>query len=1047
MTALRSPLAISIAALIGTSLIGRAQQPAALDVQDMQKADQLMQQGKYDEALRIAQGIPQNYPTSGLIPGANLVQAICNYFLKDYDKAVEAASKNLAPGSKANPEVLESSAILVPNVLSTKAGELPPGQEVLKKKTFEDAVKGYDEFIQKFPKSEEVETALLGKGRALALSGNFEDAAKVLKEGMEKFPKSPTIQDTKFMLGLTLAQQGIKASQNTGGDATSKVALDDSEKQFRDIITARQDLVLMNNSFMQLGDVLALKASLAPRDSAEAKKLNEQALDFYREVRPKDEVVRVQEQRIQFWRNQAETARTQADPAGIKRFRRIAEKETEKLEAVKSTTDQSIAAKMKAAANFIALDRYDEARVLLRFIAGFVENNPDTEEDHKKIDYFTTVTYAAQHIVEKAIAGYEKFNTTYKADPIAENLPLLIGNIFLDPDPKINDPSKAMKYFDEEISTYPNSKFAGNAAVAKAAALIQQQKYDEALKSLRDFLTKATDKSLQAEAEFNIAVVQREKGAIDDAIAAFKAVRDKHPDSPQAEQAAFWIGQMSPEGKNQVAELTNFISKYPNSTLLSSAYYFKAKAQSNMNDNAAAIKSYRDVIEKFPDSEPAPGAFFETAKILKAEADENAAKAKGKGKADYTPVRTLLKEFVTKYPTSDKVYASYSFGAELFVAEDKPEEAIKFYEEYIANNSANPDVAKARLAIANIYNTQATKLGTYLSMGKDDQAKWTTLIKAAINNAEKGIESFPESDEVSRLLELILKIDTTMLNVGLMKEPDVKSYFTSLAGKFEGKSTKSKILFAVANFIEDRSKGKDDSWFGIVDAAYNPELVYSPSDLDLYGTELLRRKQVDKAKAIFEKLDKDYPVPPNSEPGKVSRTVGEAQAVYMSGMANVLQTQGKAADGKALFEKVKSLYPWSSKVAEADFGIGQSFFDQKKYSEAIDVLKSVAGKNTGTVSLRARAMMLLAKSLEAEKDYEGAINNYIKIAHFFESEKEIAAEGLWLGAQLLEKQSKGEIVPQPPKPKPAATPKKDGSAKPGASPKPGATPNAASKKA
>jgi outer membrane protein assembly factor BamD (BamD/ComL family) len=58
---------------------------------------------------------------------------------------------------------LERSAILAPNILVTKAIDLPANQEQLKKKTYEDAIKAYDEFIKRFPQSEDVESALSGK--------------------------------------------------------------------------------------------------------------------------------------------------------------------------------------------------------------------------------------------------------------------------------------------------------------------------------------------------------------------------------------------------------------------------------------------------------------------------------------------------------------------------------------------------------------------------------------------------------------------------------------------------------------------------------------------------------------------------------------------------------------------------------------------------------------------------------------------------------------------------------------------------------------------
>jgi tetratricopeptide (TPR) repeat protein len=1052
MNALRSPLAVSVALLLGINVPLGAQAPApapapaptTLDVQDMQKAEAAMAQSNYEEALKLAQGISQNYPTSGLIPGSNLVAAVCYFYLKDYDKAVESANKNLAPTAKnVPPEVLERSAILVPNILVTKGLDLPENQAQLRKKTFDEAIKAYDDFMKRFPQSEDVESALSGKGRALAMNEDFENATKVFKEALQKFPQSPTIQDTKYLAGLASAQQGMKAAEKA--PEAGKAALDEAEKQFREIIAARQDLVLMNNSSLQIGDVFSVKASFAPKGSDEQKKLNEQALDFFRGVQPKDVVVQAQQNRIAFWRNQIEAARQRKDIPGFRRNQRVLEKETEKMESVKGASDQSIAAKLRSVGIFLAMDKFDEARVLLRFMDGYIDDTPENAEDKKKVGSLLTLTYAAQHSVDKAVPAYDKFKEKYKNDPAGENLALMVGLGFIDQDPKINSPEKAIEYFKKQRQEFPKSKAAAQAVAAEANALSQLGRYDDAVKSLKDLIASSKDKDLLAEAEFNLAVVYREMKKTDEALAAFKAVRDKYAGTPQAEQAAFWVGQMTPDAKQRIVENNSFIEKFSKSSLVPSAYYFKGMAQNDSGDQASAIKTFRELIEKFPEAEPTPGAYFETAKILRTQAEA----ATTKGKPDYNKVRDLLlKEFVVKFPQSDKVYASYAFSSELFTAEDKNEEAVKTYQDYIAAYPNDPNVAKAHLAIGNLYKTMADKVGpSYLAMGKADQEKWASYMNAAVTSAEQGIQKFPDSDEVSRLLELLLNIDKTRLNIGLKKEDDVKGYFTQLAGKFEGKSTKPKILFALANFLADRDKEKKGGWFEIMEQAFNDQLVFSPSDLDRFGTELVKRKQLDKAKAVFAKLEQDYPVPPNTEPGKVTRTTGDAQAVAIAGKASILQAQGKAAEGQALFEKLKELYPWSGKVAEAEFGIANGLYEQKKYEEASDLLRTIAVKTTAPVPLRARAMMLLAKSSEALKDYDVAINNYIKIAAFFESERDIAAEGLYLGAQLQERQAKGEIPKSAAKPR-AATPKKTAaSPKPGAAtPKPGAaTPKATPK--
>lgn len=1033
MIAARFPLAFFIIAIAPTAV--RAQQQETLDQRDMRQAEALSGQGKYAEAVALYQGVPQKYPTSPYIPGANLGAAVNLFFLKDYDKSAEAARKNFT-AKNVPPEVLERCYVLVPQILSTKAAELPPTQVEQRKRAFQDAIKGFDDFVVKFPKSIEVETALYGKGRALAQIDDFEGAAAVLKLAMDQFPQSPTLMDTKFLRGLVLAQQGIKAAENGAATPQSTAALDEAEKAFREVIAARSDLVLINNSFMQLADVFALKASLAGKDEEKARRLNEQALEQYREVRPKDEVVGVQGQRITYFLYLAEEARKKQDIEGWRRFNRVSEKEREKLATIKEQPDQSLEAKLKAGQIFLALGKFDEARVLLKFTDGFLT---DEDKDQKKrVSYFQAVTYAAQHIADKAIEAYEKFQAAFgKTDPIAENLALLVGAVFLDPDPKLNDPDKAIKYFGEQVANYPKSKYSATAIMQQATALISLKRYDEALKALDQTLKTQTDKELLSQAEFAMATVQREMGKNDEAFKSFKTVRDKYPGTEQAEQAAFWVGQIAAtmgDAKTALDELNSFIAKHPDSSLMANALYFKARAQKDTGDTAGALETFGSLVEKFPQAEPSPPSMFEMAGILQRAADEEAA-GKPNAKPDYTKVHAVIADFIAKYPGNERLFGAYDFTAQLAQKEEKLDDAIKAYDDFIAQHGSNPDVAVAHLKLAGIWKARAEKLGPFLALSKADQDKWKEWMQTAVKNAEQGIEKAPEHNAVSQLLDTLLKIDMVRMQVSLRKADEIKSYFEALAGKFEGKTTKPKILFALANFLADNDREKKGDWFDIMDKAYDEKLIFAPADLDRYGNALVDRKNMDKAKAVFDKLAKDYPVPPNTDPAKVTRSVGEAQSVSMAGNARILQAQGKAAESATILEELKKLYPWSSKVMEADFGIGVGFFEQKKHEEALEVLAKVAKSNTGAVKIRAQAMMIMAKILDEQKKYDEAINNYIKIATFFESERDLAAEGLWRGAQLLEDQASGKIAP--PKPTPKTEAPKAGAAKPGAA-KPGA---------
>lgn len=96
-------------------------------------------------------------------------------------------------------------------------------------------------------------------------------------------------------------------------------------------------------------------------------------------------------------------------------------------------------------------------------------------------------------------------------------------------------------------------------------------------------------------------------------------------------------------------------------------------------------------------------------------------------------------------------------------------------------------------------------------------------------------------------------------------------------------------------------------------------------------------------------------------------------------------------------------------------------------------------KNSNATSqLRANSMLLLGIIHEEAGRFDAAIDNFIKIGTFYRA-SEAAAEGLWRGAQLLERQARGELPMPTPPPKTTPGPK---AAKPAATPaaKPAATP-------
>ena len=159
-------------------------------------------------------------------------------------------------------------------------------------------------------------------------------------------------------------------------------------------------------------------------------------------------------------------------------------------------------------------------------------------------------------------------------------------------------------------------------------------------------------------------------------------------------------------------------------------------------------------------------------------------------------------------------------------------------------------------------------------------------------------------------------------------------------------------------------------------------------------------------------------MPQNVTANQASQVVQEAQAIALFGRARVAQEQGQTAEAGKLFQELKALYPWSPKVLEADYGIGQSLKDEGKLDEAVTLLTGLIRAPTATAELRANAMLLggaiMAEKAKAATDAKqkdeflgAAIDYFIKIAQFYGGVPTAASQGLWMGAQLLEQQANG----------------------------------------
>ena len=1001
---------LALAAALALSMHAPAQlptpQPQGLDQQRFAQGQQFYAAGKYPEAIKAFDGIQKDYPTSAFIPAANLQLGLCYFFAGDFDQGVAALRKNLS-NKNLTGEIVEDSQALVPQLLSAKAQKLPPGE---RKPVLESAVAEFDAFIQKFPQSPEIEQANLGKARSLYGLEKFEDAAVPLHTNLQKYPASESVLETQYMLALILNTQGnetMRKATTEGEDKTAVAAYDEAETLLRTIVGKRTDLAMMNDAQFQLGEMLSARGSFKGSQNKDA--IFYKALDAYRNTYSNEVVVQAQTARIKRFQELMADAGAKRDVAGLRHYQALIVREQGKLAELGQRPDQTLAAKIKSAQLYLELhkdkdrERMDEARVLYHFVDKFTKD----PEQQKQILNGLTLTYAAQHLPEKAEEHFTKWITAFNNDPMGENLPLLMGAMYLDPDPKVNNPKKAIEYFDKQATLFPTSKFTGEAAMQSALALIQLKQYEEAAEKLKAYLGTNPPKEQAVGAEFGLAIVYKDTNQAALAVEAFRAVRNKYPATEQAEQAGYWVGQLlygKGDAKAAVTELKEFIAKNAASELVPAAMLTLGQAQRDAGQRDAAVKTWMELAEKHAAAEAAPYSYFQRAALLHSE-------------QKYDELKVVMKDFVAKYPENDRVFGAYDYVAQIqSLQEKKLEEAIKSYEEYAAKYPNGKDAATAFVKVSDLWKKMAEGMGRFITIPQASRETWRKYYDTSVEAAEKVLEKYPESGEVAPALQNLLKAQEQLVIAKLKADANVENYFNDIAKKFAEKPTLvSKIKFTLAGYFAEKDKPKA---LKMMKEAFDPALVYAPSDLESYAEALIEQKQYDDADKVADKLVKDFPLPKNGDPATLARSITEPTATSLFIKGKVLQNTGKNAEAASVFAQLKREYPWSPKLLEADLGIGIDLFMQKKYDESIKLIAPVAKATAGPVEIRAKAMMTLGQISEAEGDIDTAINNYIKIATFFEGVPEFAAEGLWRGAQLQEKKASGEVK-QVPKATPA----------------------------
>jgi tetratricopeptide (TPR) repeat protein len=969
----------------------------------------------YDAAVEVLTDLVTNYQSSLAMAEGLAKLGYVQMLRGDFEKARERLRQALE-WPNANDAIKQMASNLIPQAISAQASALEDDQEERKKQLYQEAITAFDKFLEGYPEANAaaIEGAMYGKALAQYFSEAYLDAAETLEQTLGRFPDSVTVGDNKYLLSVALSSRAAELlRQDREANLREALSMQDRAltllREVRELEGEQRNEALINDAHFQSGELLFQRSTVV-EDAEEKDRLRKLALEEYRLVRPKELMVRAQQELVQRKIAQIRRALRQGNRQAQEQFEAQRDRQAMKLMQLRNKPAQTIDAKLGMARILYDQERFDATRVLVDFLANFELS----DNQKKNLLYYRTLSYARQNVVEPAVAEFENYQADFAGDPAGENLPIVIGNLFLE-----SDPQKALEYYQTYLDQFPNGELRSVAYVSRAQALQQLGRMDEAQQAFEQAAASSNQEAVAFGAMLGKANVLLTQQKFDEAITLYDQVLEQYGGMEGAEEALYRKGSAQLQKQDYVAAMETleaFQAENPDSRLtpfmlmdLGQARGRVATQQDPVNTELLrqAIEDLRRLHTEFPDTSAAPYAYFFIAEFQSYLGNAEA-------------VQKAYQDYITSYPDHSEIYFAYNQLAQMYINGNMPREAAVLWTEFVDDNPDHQFADVVLMSMAQLWERAATNMGFYNGLETGQQAEWAENMRNAVDSAERLARNHPESQYLRDALTTIRGIKLQQVKLRLAEREDVANYLKNLADSLAATEEASKTARVVyAGFIYPMD---EEQALEILEQAYSPELNLPASDLDLYALELVERGELDRARQIYEKIAADHPVPQDRAPTQAPREVQEAQAIHLFGLGTIATARGNPDEAGTYFAELKSNYPWHPKIGQANYGIALSQFRDGNLDEALQGAVAVIRDQSRAVTseLRAKAHLLGGKVLMERNqpgnprqnkpaDMETARQYIQKVPVAYPSLDFLVAEAYWLLAKIYEATGKPEL--------------------------------------
>ncbi|MCX6907736.1 MAG: tetratricopeptide repeat protein [Verrucomicrobia bacterium] len=1006
-------LGLLLAALLGSMPGALA---AETDEALFARGEEALGKGDFDTAIKVMTEFATTRTASVRANEARYKLAYAHFLKGNGGEAIKILTPLSVP-TFPNAAIREASTLMLAQAFGRQAETQKDPKA--KNADLDKSIGTFDDFLKTYVKSEARDEAMFGRAAAKMFRGLYDDAIKDVDGFQQLFPKSMQIPSSHFLRARILAAKAatqMKSGQKDDGAKT----LQQSKTLFIQLMRPGADMAV------------ASEAAISAAQMWYDQKLYSDAIFFYRQVRPKAEIILSQQAKVTVLNDNYSKLVVQYRAAGginapaVVKFKEYLQQEVGKLESIKRNPDLYISSWIGTGVCYMAQELWQEADILVRHLLGSLPAEATKEDKKFTIDTIFRVQMGLQN-VEEARKFYDQFQQEFPKDPIAQDNGILLAKLYW----MKERPDDALVMCDRILADYPNTPAAEESVVTKSSILVNKGETQKALEQIDAYKKAYVGKGkFVGQITHRQAQVYRQLNRLDEALKSFKEVRDKYPDEEFIDDANLQVGATLVALKrfdDAVTELTQFKERFATSALLPSAllqlgeaYSGKVQIALEKNDAAGAkeslknaVSAYKEVITRAPtDPQTAPMAQYRIGMAY--------FQAK-----EFDLMTKAFQELSEKFKDSPLRADAHFWVGYNYQVQNKNAEAAAEFEIVAKNFPASGVASEASLRVGQSWAAAAGALGRSRALMAPDKAKlWDDAVAKALTAYEQTMANFAEAPVATTATSGILELLSSKLRAKLIDGAGVEKYYNDLLAGSAGKNTVLKVnaLFALGNL--QNATGDPKRALVTFERAVKegPDVPLDTISYEAYAKALIDNAKYAEAVGIYQKM------------ADVSKRAGEwpawAEAQYGIGYASFMKkdsatarkqfamftdvldglAKGKLKPDKLGFEE-RALANCKKK-ADAQLGMADILLQESKFTDAFTKYKEYVDTTRGVSKARARAVLGMGHSLmgraaqtpdQAAADYEAAYSNFARAADLYLTFDDIVGEAMYMSGLAQEK--------------------------------------------